>query len=727
MAKRKAKYSDEEILDILNRNLAICVADKEQYAHRYKDAWLYYAGIAPEDKNETGVAPITVVRDAVEQDYQIFRTLFNSSNNSAVAVRSNSMKSSVAEAVSVALNDIAMNGNNINRKMEGFIKEALLVGTSHMKVQLIDKISDEREHSFEDWTEEQLALFRKGLEHYGFNEIVEDIKSTRTKRTTKEEREEGSKIGKDVPKTVKLLTGKIIAKARDIYPEIDYIPYEEVFIHPHARDTLDDSPYFCHRYMMQISEGLQNGWDLDLMEEGEEQLMPDPSFATTGLIVGHPHDPYSETGSSITPAPETDCFPVYEHYWYGAYKGNYPKWWKFTCTRLSLLQEPEELDELPFVSAKVMEIPNSFYGQGLYDTTRTLQDQKTKYLRMITYNAQNAAFGRYIAQEDLYDRESLLDNRPGGVVEVSDMRAIQLMPHTDISNAMKELLTDVNQRIQASMTSAGSIGDSVEKYGETAGVTMSMLIDKTEQSPKSRAATFAETGLIPLYRKLYRLLQAIKHPLATSEGLIDMSVLPKNIGLTFDVTTLTDKQQAVQNVLAGINAAQQFNGGQLPNWISSENQYEAIADYIRVGTGEKDVSKYVTDPSTIKPTKLQQYMEGVQMKATAMELKGKAEEWELKNKKTISEIAENEAKAAYTAAELISLKEQDAQRNAEELLKQDGMKLDNELKAMQVIQLRQQIDEAPVRLQMDAAELESQLIAEQANISDENYAQGATA
>lgn len=725
MNKRKANYSEEEMLSILNSNFAISDADKENYADRYSHAWRFYMGMEPRDELNTGVDPEPIIRDVVDLNFQILQGLFNGSTNSSVIVTSSNIKSTLANAISNELNTVARNLNSMPRKMENYIRESLLTGQSHMKIFLEDKIIDERSYPFDEVEASELIAVEEALKARGFNDIEVKIKSTKTKRTTKEEREAASKLGKPIEKSIKLYTGEMIAIAHTVFPAVDYIPFEEVYIHPYTQYSLDNTPYMCHRYQMSINDGLMNGWDEDVMKAGiDYETDTDASFATTGLIIGQQYEPYQTTGAGVVINDNDQYFPVYEHYWKGVYKGKTPKYWKFVCTKMEFLQEPEEVDEVPFVSARVHELPNSFYGLGIYDKAKHLQEDATRYKRMLTYSASNATLGRVWALKDAYDPEALQTPRPGGVIEVDAPNAIGVLPAADASSSLGMLMQQNSEAVQMQMTSGSMALEDMAKMGETSGVAMSMMINKQEQAPKSHAATFAETGLIPLYKKLYRLLQRIQHPLPEALGGYSMADFPKEIGLSFDVSSTVEKQQSAQNVINAITMIQQLYNGQLPKWVNSENVYSAYADYVAAGTGNDDVSAYLTDPKTIKPSELEIHMEALKIAAEESQLQAQELTPKTENEKLLSEIRKNNEQALYYAAQTQQIKEQDQQSADMHELNRLNMVMQNAKLAAETAQVVEETNEAPAKLALDAAQIESQITAEQANILDNNYAQG---
>lgn len=727
MNKRKANYSDAEMLAMLNSLFAVSDADKQNYADRYSHAWRYYMAIEPYDKHNSGVDPEPVVRDVVDLNFQIMQGLFNSSSDSSVVVTSNNMKASLADAIGQALNELARNVNNLPRKLENWQREALLTGQSHMKVFLENKVVDERVFHFEDKTEAYLVAFEEELKSRGYNEVDVKInaKKTKTKRTTKDERAEASALGLPVVKSYKLFTGSIDAVARVVMPAVDYIPFEEVYIHPYTQYSLDDSPYMCHRYQFPISSGLMNGWDEDVMKAGidfEEDT--DASFATTGLIIGQQYEPFQTTAAGIVINDNQEYFPVYEHYWRGAYKGSTPKLWKFTCTKLDFLQEPEEVEEMPFISARIHELPNSFYGMGIFDKVRTLQDDATRYKRMLTYSANSANLGQYWGVKDAYDAEAFLTPEPGGIIEVDAPNTVGVLPVSDASNALSMLINQNNSAVQMQMTSSSMALDDMAKMGETAGITMSMMINKQEQAPKSYANTFTQTGLIPLFKKLYKAGQQMKYPLKEELGGYDLSDFPKEIGISFDVSSTVEKAQASQNKVNTVMQIQQLYGGKLPKWVSDEDVYHVFADALATGTGNKDVSAYLTDPSTMKPSKLEIHLEALEYAAKESQLQASAITPYTENQKLVSEIRKNDAEATYYTAQMQSLKDKDKQDAELAGLKVTNQVLQNAKLAADTRQVMEETDEAPTRLAMDAVQIQSQITAEESNIVDDNYAQG---
>lgn len=725
MAKQKARYTESEMMDFVNSNYGQSWSWKEQLSDKYSKAWQYKMGFLPDDLHNTGIKPVQVVREVLDQNYQIIKGIINGSDDGVVRARSSVVDARSLAGINFELNAIAQ-ASNMQREMEHFVQEALLVGNSVMKVYLLDKILDERFHEFEELKEDQLDFLVKMIESDGFNEIDLDIdqKKTKTKRTTKEEQQMALSLGKQPIKSFKVYTGKIHAIAREITPVVEYIPFHEWYSSPMTFSSLDESPYFCHSYMMEIEDGLEMGWDQNKMIDSTSMNDADPAFFTDGLIVHQQYNPYNVNpdGVAIT---EKQKFQVYEHYCQMRYKGHAKKWWKFTTTRTQFLDEPEELEFLPFVCGKVMTLPGSFWGEGIYDIAAPLQDQLTRDYRMLNYNSANRAFGRHIALADSYDIESLLDNRPGGVIDVTQPNAISLLPEADLSQALSFEINSVQDRVQSLVQGGGKLTEDMAGMAETAGVAVSMLINKQEQGPKAYCATLAETAIVPIYKKLYMLCQATEKPIKALTGKT-FANFPKDLSFTFDITTATDKQAVAQNVLSAMNAGiQLYNNGQLPPYMTAENIYDAIKLNLQVGTGDGDVSAYLTDPKTVKPSKRQIVLQDVDWCSQVRSMIYQSEALHLENQKKLAEIDKVKAEAAEATATTRQIANQIDQSIEEEPVKVGGLILENKVKAMQVLTAETEIQETGFNMQMDAVRLESDLIAEENQILEGDYAQGA--
>ncbi|QMF92827.1 hypothetical protein HVY71_12480 [Citrobacter freundii] len=732
MAKTKrSKLSQEEMMPILEKLYDQSQAFKADQATRYSDAWQYYQGNYPKPDEALGSAAVyNITKPYLESVYQVTNDIFFSSDNSVVRVKSENVDATVANDVSNALNTIAMNINEITRKMQDAQKECLLTGFACLKVSLEEKILGEKKVAFpveddsEGWTQQQLDLFVAGLQKRGFNDIdiKPDPKKTKIKHPAKQEKQDAMMIGKQLPKSYKVYSGNITAYARETKPSLDYIPFQEVFIHPHTRYTIDDSPYFCHSYWMSVADGIQNGWDMDVMKSAVnlgDQPVDDVAFALTGLntrngVEDATYDPFVQDASGVLDeADSTTAFRVYEHYWKGSYQGSIPKLWRFITTDTQYLEEPKEMSFHPFVGMRCDLIPNSFFGNGIIDETIALQNQASYELRLTNYTMRQAALGQMFMVKGQVDRRSLLDVRQGGVVIVDEPNSVGMLPHNDISNALQVQSQRTEKRIGT--LASGAIDDTLEdQMLQVSGVALNTYINKQEQGPKSRAIVMAQTGLVPMYKKVYLLARELEHPVKSGADGYTLSDLPEDLGFTFDTSTLTDKQQDATNVIQAIQAATNLNGGSRPSWITDEDVYAATNNLMYATTGNSDNSAYITDPSTIKPTMEQKVMEAKQFEWTIQQGDATSELANLKNAELLAQYHKENADAAYSVAQLESLKASDEQARIKFVKEMEQLDLQSQLLMQQpgVNAIETSVDVA--QLDLDASKQAFNMLTQQA-------------
>lgn len=714
MKHKKANYSKDEIFDILRAEFIHAESDRQTYANDYSNAWRYYRGLLPKDTMDTGLDPVCTVRERVDENFQILKSIFTGSDNSVVRVKSRHIDAGKAEKLTDALNSVVVDMNEFPRKLESWIKEALLYGISYAKVEMRDHLLDETNIDFEEWEQEQLDSVQKLLELNGYNDVTVDIKSTITKRPTKAERQEAAKIGIE-RKSIKLFTGVIKAIAHDIFPSIEYIPFSDMYASALTRYSMDEAPYVCHKYMLSVNDGLLNGWNKDVMMAGTDYDMSDPSFATTGLNVGQQWNQYDVTSSGITPIPETNNFPVFEHYIKIAYKGKLPKIWKFTTTQHDFLQDPEEVEEMPFIAARVMEIPNSFYGLGLYHTEKRSQDLLTLTDRMTAYTANQNALGRWTALKDSYDPESLTDARKGGVVEIYEPNAVEVLPVADISGAMQFMREGILQNYQQESSDLGG-AQNASKMARTGALGISSIINKQEQAPRSMAATFTDTGLIPLYRKVFKICRKAKFPL-TALSADNFADFPKEIGLSFDVSTTSDKQAIAQGLIQIRETAQNMAGG-TPKYFNDETDYNMFKYSIQAITGQTDVDGIIIDPSTVKPSPFEINAAEKAYKSKILAIEAAGVGAELDNEYKLAQIRKENSSTTLNLAQAEKF-------NADKKIELDAAGLENADTMLDIMTKSEELNEKPKRFALEATEVQSSIIAEQANILNDQYAMGA--
>ncbi|MFW3388639.1 UNVERIFIED_CONTAM: hypothetical protein RF648_21895, partial [Kocuria sp. CPCC 205274] len=127
---------------------------------------------------------------------------------------------------------------------------------------------------------------------------------------------------------------------------------------------------------------------------------------------------------------------LYEHYTYSSQldKKGESKLYQVIATGTEVL-EVNEIPFIPFVHAKKKSIVGSFYGNGFYDEAKQYQDALTKKYRIIDHLGTLAAYPRYIGVKGGFDKQTMLNNRPGSIIEAQAVDAITLFPPVPLDNS----------------------------------------------------------------------------------------------------------------------------------------------------------------------------------------------------------------------------------------------------------------------------------------------------
>ncbi|MCS5737043.1 portal protein, partial [Herbiconiux daphne] len=119
------------------------------------------------------------------------------------------------------------------------------------------------------------------------------------------------------------------------------------------------------------------------------------------------------------------------------------------------------VNEVPFSTFTPFPIPGSLWGESVYDVTKDLQDLGTSALRLVIDNGINANFRRYVAVKGAYDRQSLMNNRPGSVIEAQSIDAVQPFPHHPLPQGIDLLFNYVDQE-KESRTGVNKAGQGLD-------------------------------------------------------------------------------------------------------------------------------------------------------------------------------------------------------------------------------------------------------------------------
>ncbi|MFK5596837.1 hypothetical protein ACFZ8E_07510 [Methylobacterium sp. HMF5984] len=178
-----------------------------------------------------------------------------------------------------------------------------------------------------------------------------------------------------------------------------------------------------------------------------------------------------------------------------------------TCGKVML--ECEKIARLPLIAFVPLPIPHAFYGDSFAARMIPFQDIATSTARQVLDHAAITNNPRLLVKTgSLKNPRELLENRLGGIVNVSSPDAIMPMPQT----ALNPYIFSLGQAMQAkseevtgiSALSQGQNKDAVSQQN-SAGL-IEQLVNMGQVGQKQIARNFAEQFLIPLYEMISELV-----------------------------------------------------------------------------------------------------------------------------------------------------------------------------------------------------------------------------
>ncbi|MFW3388491.1 UNVERIFIED_CONTAM: hypothetical protein RF648_21115, partial [Kocuria sp. CPCC 205274] len=140
---------------------------------------------------------------------------------------------------------------------------------------------------------------------------------------------------------------------------------------------------------------------------------------------------------------KTDKLWLHEHYLRSSIPSGRAQLYQVFTVNGQIL-EINTISKIPFSTFTPFSILGSVWGQSIYDKVKDLQDLGSTVLRAVIDNALNANFRRYIAVKGQYDRQSLLQNRPGAVIEQMAQGSVDVFPYHPLPQGLDNLLEYVN-------------------------------------------------------------------------------------------------------------------------------------------------------------------------------------------------------------------------------------------------------------------------------------------
>lgn len=267
-----------------------------------------------------------------------------------------------------------------------------------------------------------------------------------------------------------------------------------------------------------------------------------------------------------------------------------------------LRQEP--LDNSPWVSTTPILMSHKFQGLSIYDRLKQIQDNKTALLRNIMDNMYLQNNQRNVVLEGQVNLEDLMVSRPGGLIRVKRIDAIQPLQTPQIGDTgfvMMKYLDEVKAgRVGVSADGGASpqnIGDRVGSQG------VDRLMNAKEELVGLIIRVICETGIKPLCMKVRDLVTMHTDTIQDFQFKgqwvkVDPSQWPTRSKCTVRVGTgsgdVAARTAAITKVMEIQSMIQQVPGQALVNPIKA---YAALDEFCKL-SGLHSANRYFLDPNS---------------------------------------------------------------------------------------------------------------------------------
>ena len=434
---------------------------------------------------------------------------------------------------------------------------------------------------------------------------------------------------------------------------IDAVAPEEFLIEPQAKD-LDSITFCAQRYKKTLSELREMGYDEKLLEDiGEHD---DVDLETDPEVISRHENIGSDRGFNVKGyQDQVRQVTVYEAYIMLDKMGTgVAELYKVIKAGNSLL-ECERCMRRPFVAFVPLPIAHAFYGSNFGAKVIPIQNARTVLTRSILDHAMITNNPRYVVTKGgLSNPRELIDNRVGGIVNVTRPDAISPMPQAALNpfifQTIQMLDEDKEDTTGVSRLSQGLNKDAISKQNSAAMV--EQLATMSQQRQKIIARNFANNFLKPLYQMIYQLVVENED----EQKIVELAgnFVPVNPGSWADKRDVQvdlhlgygEQEQEAQKYLAihGLMSQDPV----LSQMYTPENAFNLMSTVLE-NNGIKNVSDFLSPPQQPQPDPAQE----MQMQAAQKQL-------EIQERQTaVAEMkAQTDAQIAQLKLQLEQLKAQ---------------------------------------------------------------------
>ena len=577
------KVDDDKLVTILDDNIRRSIGYYDSQISRERKRVIdYYNAKLPRPAHDGNSKYVSMdVYDAVESMKAALLETFSTGYKTVRFAAQTGEDTKTAEVCTAYTDYVANRQNNLFEVMQTVIHDGLVARAGIAKVYW-DEREDSHLEPIQDLTEEE------------FDQVI-------AQPNVEIEEVEQDELG--------LYNGDVRVSQDTSQVVIESIAPEEFIIEPQAVDL--DSVGFCgHRTQMTISELREAGYDEELISKiGDHEdvdMETDPEVLARHEEIGQDRGfnakGFQDQVRSVT---------VYELYLEidlneDNSNSGVAELYKVIKAGNVILHK-EKTTRKPFCTFVPLPIPHSFYGSNFGSKVVPTQNARTILTRSILDHSMITNNPRYqVVKGGLTNPRELIDNRVGGIVNVSRPDAIAPMPQAPLNpfvfQTIQMLDEDKEENTGVSRLSMGLNKDALSKQNSAAMV--EQLATMSMQRQKIIARNFANSFLKPLYQMIYQLVVENEQ----SEKIVEIAgdyvpIRPSDWSSKRDVTVelhlgYGEQEQEAQKYLALHTLMSQ--DPTLSKMYQAPNQY-ALMTHVMEQNGIKNVKDYLTDPQQLPP------------------------------------------------------------------------------------------------------------------------------
>lgn len=484
MAKTEeySKLDDSDIIVMVENNIKTSVGyyDSEISKER-KKVTEYYNATLPRPAHDGNSKFVSQdVYDSVEALKAALLETFASGNNIVKFAPQNADDVETAEVCSKYTDYVMFRQNDTFEVMNSAIHDGLTARVGVAKV-FWDEKDEVIEEEFTDVNQDELDMLL----------AQDDVE-----------------LGDSTTNEVGLISGTVLMTRDASQVTIQSLAPEEFIIEPQAR-SLEEVNFVAHRTRKTLTELREMGYSEELLKDigsdhEDVELETDPEilarFESIGASRGTDSKGYQDQVRDIM---------VYECYMMLDKEGTGIAYLYKVCKAGNVILECVEVDRKPFIVFTPLPIPHAFYGSNFASKVIATQNARTILTRSILDHAVITNNPRYmVVKGGLTNPRELIDNRVGGLVNVSRPDAISPMPQAPLNpfifQTLQMLDEDKEDTTGVSKLSQGLNKDAISKQNSAAMV--EQLATMSQQRQKIIARNFANQFLKPLFHEVYRLV-----------------------------------------------------------------------------------------------------------------------------------------------------------------------------------------------------------------------------